>query len=107
MISYIFCTEKVSGLKHKVGSLLCGGALLVLVEIFPVVSRRKLYLLCLNLNLPVCILICLVSSSLRENLLSHSLTGQAYGLSWTGVLLGLFGYFLALTGIRLMGMLAV
>ena len=46
-----------------------------------------------------------VSSSLRENRLSHSDTGQAYGLSCTGVLLGLLGYFLARTGISLMGRL--
>ena len=54
---------------------------------------------------PVCILMWRVSSSLRENRLSHSDTGQAYGLSCTGVLLGLLGYFLARTGISLMGRL--
>lgn len=47
---------------------------------------------------PVWILMCRVSSSLRENLLSQFSTGHAYGRSWGGVLLGLFGYFLGLTG---------
>ena len=48
---------------------------------------------------------CLVSSSLRLNLRSHSCTGQAYGRSCTGVLLGRFGYFRARTGTSRIGRL--
>ena len=36
-------------------------------------------------GLPVCIRMCRVSSSLRENLRSHSFTGQAYGRSCTWI----------------------
>ena len=56
--------------------------------------------------LPVCILMCLVNSSLLENRRSHSFTGQPYGRSWTGVLLGRLGYFRALTGINRIGIVA-
>ncbi len=52
---------------------------------------------------PVCILMCRVSSSDLEKRRSQFSTGQAYGRSCTGVLLGLLGYFLGLTGTSLRG----
>lgn len=47
---------------------------------------------------PVWILIWRVSSSEREKRRSQFSTGHAYGRSWTGVLLGRFGYLRGFTG---------
>lgn len=45
---------------------------------------------------PVWMRRCRLSSSERENLRSQLSAGHGYGLWWTGVLLGRFGYFLGL-----------
>lgn len=49
---------------------------------------------------PVWMRRCRVNSSDREKRRSQFSAGQACGLSWTGVLLGLLGYFLGRIGLR-------